>query len=972
MRFTDLTGRRRVILMGVLTFGLLISCGSRRAWAGGPRFIAGHGQAVQPGTAEGWNTTLLQFFTDPGDLNAGVSHAQADAMVAAAAAVWNVPTSNLALSQGGQLAEHVSGANSSFDGTNFAFPSDVETSNEANIPVAILYDTDGSITDLLLGSGASDPSGCRQNGVTASVDDLQTDGHIHHALLVLNGLCVGAAPEQLTQMQYQLARAFGRVLGLSWSQNNDNVFTGTPQPNEDQAANWPLMHPMDVICGYYSYQCMLNPFTLRVDDLSSLETLYPVLASQVSPGKQASDADADFLYLVASFPNGQGMGALNFNAIRQHYGVTDDYQLVSGVTGVYYQASVISPVTGTQAVDQGGQQGYQEGLEIMRVVPLEGLSDVHIYSEPINPLYTGEYAIGPYVHTPSTPSGSTQTWTAWSAFPVPDQAQGVTVSASDAAATCQPGNDGTEDSPAMLSTGGWQMGQLCGWGHNSWWAATIKAGRTWTLETTATDEAGRATIGKAEPVMGVWNAGDPTGTVPTVAIGAVPFNALALGVTQLHMDSTPSDSAVRIVVGDAYGMGRPDFTYATRLLYADSVQPLSVGAGGGTLIITGTGFKRGNAVLINGVAAAVQSWTDTQIVAFAPSAQAAGLVAGATADVSVIDPQTGGETTIAGALTYTNATDLLRIVTAPTLLNTVETAATPFTVEVFAADGVTPVGGATVQFALTAGSAALAACGSANSCNVTTNSDGLAQTALTGGALGALTVTATEVSGGASVQVTLTTVNPVQSASFSPAAVYVAAGASGTWTPTLFAYLNGVATARVPATWTSGSEKVLQSSQPFTGPGGATASLTLGPIASGSVETVSACAWGSQCATWSLFGVDPSELQLGIVSGAGQSVLASASFGALHLLVTDLNLHPVQDAMVSIYQRALGWEVPCSTPGPCAPAPVLAYSERVAISGPDGSVNLQPLQVPGVAQTVEIAVVFGTQGFLTLNLVKTP
>ena len=436
--------RAKSVLVALCLLGSLLLNWPSRVWAGGPRFITGHGLQAQPGQAEGWNTNTLLYFTDPGDLSAGVSHAQADAMVAAAAAVWNVPTSSLALSQGGELAEHVSGANSYFDGNNFIFPGDVLVSNEANIPVAILYDTDGSITDLLLGSGASDPLSCRQNGVTASVDDLQTDGHIHHAMLILNGRCVGSAPQQLTQMQYQAARAFGRILGLSWSQNNDNVFTGATPVNAAQAANWPLMHPIDVICGYYTYQCMLDPFTLRTDDLSSLETLYPVLAANVPSGKQASDTDADFFVVTATFPTGQGMGLLNFNAVRQHFGVTDDYQLVSGVTGVYYQESVYSPLTDTTPVDQGRTDTWAEGLAAMRVVPVEGLSDVYFNSEPINPLYTGEYAIAPYVHTPPTPSGSSQNWTAYSALPTPDVPLGSSSTASDAASSWNPGNDGTE------------------------------------------------------------------------------------------------------------------------------------------------------------------------------------------------------------------------------------------------------------------------------------------------------------------------------------------------------------------------------------------------------------------------------------------------------------------------------------------------------------------------------------------------
>ena len=216
---------------------------------------------MNPGQSEGWATSQLLYFTDPGSLASGLTHAQADAMVAAAAAVWNVPTSSLTLAQGGQLAEHVSSANTYLGNNGPVFPADVQVTNEAAIPVAVIYDTDGSVTDLLLGSGASDPVACRQNAVTESVDDIQPDGHIHHALLLLNGRCVGSAAEQLTQMQYQLTRAFGRVLGLAWSQLNDNVFTAATTVTADQETYWPLMHPLDVLCGPYSYQCMQNPFT---------------------------------------------------------------------------------------------------------------------------------------------------------------------------------------------------------------------------------------------------------------------------------------------------------------------------------------------------------------------------------------------------------------------------------------------------------------------------------------------------------------------------------------------------------------------------------------------------------------------------------------------------------------------------------------------------------------------------------------
>ena len=222
--------RRSVRRMaGAAVLCAALTCAGR-ARAGGPRFVTGSGWWVQSGLPVAFYTSTPAYYIDPGALNANVTHAQADAMVAAAA--WNVPTSTLALKQGGDLAEHVSSANTYFDATTDAvvFPADASATNYQGIPIAVIYDTDGSVIDTLLGEGASDPSGCRDTGVVESVDSIGLDGTIHHAVLILNGRCVGSTPQQLTQMQYQLERAFGSVVGVAWSQCNDNIFTGATPP----------------------------------------------------------------------------------------------------------------------------------------------------------------------------------------------------------------------------------------------------------------------------------------------------------------------------------------------------------------------------------------------------------------------------------------------------------------------------------------------------------------------------------------------------------------------------------------------------------------------------------------------------------------------------------------------------------------------------------------------------------------------
>ena len=151
-----------------------------------------------------------------------------------------------------------------------------------------------------------------------------------------------------TQMQYQLMRAFGRVLGLGWSQTNDNVFTGSPAPTFNQALNWPIMHPIDIVCGPYTFQCLPQPFTLRPDDLSELASLYFIAQGQAPPGKTDSLFNANLLYGQLQFPTGQGMQGVN-TVGRRWAQLTDPseeegWYTVSSVTGSRFRRLQGNPV----------------------------------------------------------------------------------------------------------------------------------------------------------------------------------------------------------------------------------------------------------------------------------------------------------------------------------------------------------------------------------------------------------------------------------------------------------------------------------------------------------------------------------------------------------------------------------------------------------------------------------------------------
>ena len=942
------------------------------ASAGGPRFITGGSSWVGGGVTIPFYTSTPEYYTDPGDLNANVTHAQADAMVAAAAAPWNVPTSQLVLKQGGELAEHVSSANVYFDGSEMVFPADVSATNYQSIPIAVIYDTDGSVIDTLLGEGASDPSGCRDTGVVESVDSIGQEGKIHHAMLILNGRCVGSTPQQLMQMQYQLERAFGRVIGIAWSQLNDNIFTGATPATAGEIDYWPIMHPIDVLCSSYSYQCMTNPFTLRMDDVDSLALLYPVTPANVQPGQTLSGSNALNLIGVVSFPTGQGMDWVNMTARRQTQGreTEEPWEVVSALTGYEYQQDGGNPISGTEAAMEnvGNTWGPDEGLYAMPRVEDSGTENVYMTTEAIDPLYTGEYAVGPYERPPVTPSGSL-TMTDWSGYA--GTGWYYVKAVSNAASSCTLGGDGTQSAPAAGGVSGWWNGLLCPVGHSSWWTVQVNAGSNWTLEVTALDETGAATTSKAQPVIGVWNVGD-TG-LPTVASQPYSMNSMAPGVTQLWMPAGSTPSNYMFAVADQYGGGRPDFSYQARVLYAASVTPAKVSAAGGQIVIAGEGFRAGNQVSVNGVTATVVTVSANQIVARAPSMTDAGAALATPMDVMVTDPATGGETDIGNGFEYSNTLpDVMNLVSAPNALETGATAATMFAVQLFGPDGVTPLANASVQLSIASGSAGFGACSGANTCVVQTNATGVVSTTVTGGAAGQVVLSAGEVNGSALKQVTVTDTNPVRVVTMANAAGYVAAGASETWTISLTAMQDGAAVVGVPVTWTESGGVSLSGGSTTTAQDGSASVVVSGSQMSAGAATVTGCVWGGVCASWTVTAVDSSQWRIAVSGGAGQSVGVGAPLAAVTMGVTDTAGHALEGAMVSVYQTADAWEGTCATPGKCAAAPVLESAQSTAVSDASGGVSVTPLVITGQPYVLNIAAVTGTQGFVSLSLPVTP
>lgn len=722
--------------------------------ASGPRFVTGPPFFTgPPGAAIGWRQPTLFYYTDPADLSASVPHAQADALVAAAAGVWNVPVASITVAQGGQLAEHADASNVYLDVNGMVFPADIQSGNSAAVPIAVLYDTDGSVTDTLLGQGSSNPSNCNQASVTESVDQFDPAGFILHAIIVVNGRCTGPLPEQQLELQYHLERVFGRVLGLAWSQTNDNVFTGTPVPSYAQEQHWPILHPIDINCGPYEYQCLPQPFQLRDDDIAGLVAVYPN-GQWVTPpsGKQRSLAQANAAYGHILFPDGQGMGGVNILVQRQvpNSLIRDAWFEGSGVSGMNFARAGVSPFV-TAGTDAAGSMGTtdlnHQGSYLIAYLPIVASNysyqNLVISTEPVNPLYTGPYSLGPYTMGTVAPAGTSLTPSPSTAMYPFDQF-GLDMTVPDAPQQCGTGSDGTLNAPMQEPASGWWTGQTCGFGHASYVADDVKPGRSFTVEVTALDAQGFATNSKLMPVLALYDPSDTT-SQPTQGLASSAFQAIGLGTTALN-GQTGVMTRLRLGIADQRGEGRPDFDYQARLFYADSVLPAQLGATGGNVTITGTGFRNGNNVQINGVNAGVVSWTPTAIVATMPAMAAANAAAATPLDITVSDLGTGATSTMTGAFEYV-ATALpngMKLLTAQAGNSFVgQLTPVPFSVQVVMPDGVTPVVGDAVTFSSAAGNVIFGVCGG-TSCTVQTDANGVASSASTPSAAGSVTLQATD------------------------------------------------------------------------------------------------------------------------------------------------------------------------------------------------------------------------------------
>ncbi len=974
-------GRRRAAWLAAL-----MVWSTAVAYAGGPRWVAGSSyfDPAAKGKPIVWKGGMVNYYTDPGGISSFVNETKSMAMVAAAAAVWNsVPTAAVQIARVGKLAENVSGANV-YDMPNGTatptvnMPADIQPT-ATDKPLAVVFDADGAVIDAFFGEGASDPLGCKMASVITLVDNLAADGSVAHALMLVNGRCAMDAMH-VEMMQYMLVRAFGRVLGLDWSQANEEMFVHT-QVTADGLTGWPVMHPIERLCSSQTGPCMSQDTTLRPDDIAALSRLYPVTAENQAgfPGKSITAQATISIQGTVHFKHGQGMQGVNVVArpLTPGTGVPDVRFTVTAVTGSLFQGDGPDAVWG--ATDASGAMRNKFGnddpdlegwFDLSGIVlpPGQTSADYQITFEAIDPLDTGMESVGPYAMGQVTPSGTMPVLVLHGLSAGAADQEDVVIG--DSASDCHTGTDGTEAAPASVPRTGEWTGRLCGYGHAGWFQFFARGGRTFTVEAAALDDAGQLTLNKAQPLLGVWNAYDAVGTVAELAT-LQPFGGDGPGLS-VQGGQTTGDEELRLAVADARGDGRPDFWYRGRILYADSIMPRHVCQSGGSFTIAGMGFRANAVVTVNGVAARVTSVTSTMITAVAPAA--ADGVTGSV-DVTVSDPATLGVTSLLGALSYDAANnDALGLADGPAPVVPMGVPQA-FTVRALNADATAPVGGVTVTFAVAIGTAVLG-CGQ-TTCTATTAGDGTATMMITANSTDMAAVTGA-LNNGSTIKVEFTgtappAIIPVE------AALYVAPGVSFTWMPQALVLQGTGAWPGQTVTWvgSNGASVPAVARSVSDAQGLASMTVTAGPLAANQQAAVYACLNGwtvgsAGCAAFQVVGVHTETAALTAVSGAGQTLSVGDTPAPVVVRVTDAIGHPMAGGTVIFYETLKQWTPKCSPHGRCAAAPVLSRQTVTAVSGADGLVTMTPLNAAGMATRLDVLAVSGSTATLAFEIETHP
>jgi hypothetical protein len=840
--------------------------------------------------------------------------------VANAFAAWTgIPTVALLATHSGQLAEDVIGSNLAVANGVITTPADIAPSATA-IPIGIVYDQDGSVTDALLGLGAGSSASCSQNAAFGGIDNFGTNAQFLHALIILNGNCAQTSSE-LPDLQYHLVRVIGRVLGLDWSQANVNVVTGKPAATAAQIAGFPVMHEFDPpfcvpVANCYSNNGAVNPAQPKMDDQAAISRLYPVTTQNLSdfPGKKAFSQTTARIHGSVYFSHSSGAAAQPMQGVNvvarwidPSTGQPSGTAVASSISGFLFCGNAGNLITGL--MDSTGQSFNRFGSNNAALEGFFDLAGLQIPNgatsaqyqftvEAVDPLWSAQ--AGPYGSSSQVqPSGSAQPIVLTVTLGG-DVTQDILMQSS---AVQKPQWYGQTSfaAPVQLPTSGSWAGLLSGYGDADFFQFSAQANRTLSVIVNAIDDLHSASESKAAPVIGMWALADP-GTSPAPAKTPSAFNTTVFSETRLDAQILQSTS-FRLGIADYRGDGRPDYHYNARVLYGDSLSPGRASVAGGTpLTIAGLGLQANTAVQLGTQPAPVLASSATQLLVDSKA------VSDGIYDVLLQDVSSGGSSTLTGALTVgAGPSDTMKMISGVNPGTPVGgRAPSPFSILVLAPDAVTPVAGASVQFS-SSPAMALSACAGAGSCTVLTDQSGVASTNMTVLPAGVLTLIAklapASYSNPQQVQTTLLGTESALDLVLNTPTIWIAEAATVNLPIAARVISNGVPVSGKTLNYqiTAGIGALSAASGVTDANGSASVNLQIGSLSASVRVSICVAPSNSPCQILNATMVQTLSLQLQPVSGMIQIVVPGQSFQSVAVRVTDSSSppHPVLGANVA-------------------------------------------------------------------------
>ena len=917
-----------------------------------------------------WPTGVLSYYTDQGNLSPILLGPNADAFVSNAFGAWNaISTAAIFVSQQGHLAEDVSSANFTVMNGVITGPGDI-TPTSTSAPIAVVYDEDGSVTDALLGSGASNPAYCASNSTFGGIDNFGVDAHFQHALIIINGNCAQSSP-QLPDLQYHLVRIVGRVLGLDWSQADLNVITRNPAPSAGDYAGFPVMHESDPVSCVpvslcYSNRGTVNPAQPKMDDQAALSRLYPITAQNVGgfPGKQVFAQTTARIHGNVFFVGANGMPA------QPMQGVNVVARWIDPSNGLPSRSAVVTSVSGFQFCGNAGNliSGFTDssGQSFNRFgsddASLEGTFDLaglqipngvtsaqyQLSVEGLDPLWSTN--VGPYASAGQVQPSGSFTPIIVNVNLGANIAQDILMQGS-ALQTPQWYGKTSYALPAQLPRSGAWSGLLSGYGAADFFQFPAQTNRTLSVIVSGLDEFGNVSEGKAMPVAGMWALSDP-GLTPAPANTASAFNTSYFAETRLDAQILQA-TTFRLGIADYRGDGRPDYHYSARVLYGDSMAPARASVAGGTPVtVSGYGLMANTQVQTSGVSIPVMISTSNRMLLSTPH------LTDGVYDLLLSEANTGASSTMTGVLTVgagpNDSIKMLSGTNPPTPVG--GQAPSSFAVQVVAADGITPIPGATVQF-IAQPTVAFSACGGSTNCTVLTDQTGVASTYMTVLSAGTAIVTAKLAPASypvpQQVQTSLTGVQSALDLSLFTPSVWIAQGATVTLPLQARVLSNGSPfSARTVSYQISSGTGTLSAPTAQTDTNGfASVNLLVNSVAANVQVNICVSPSNNPCQTFIATMVPAASLQLAPVSGTTQIIPLGQSFQSVVVRVTDSASppHPVLGAAVA-FQTLLGrlpanqpiiWTGEAGISQPSMPV-ILAKSQNTVQSDVNGLATIVP------------------------------